>query len=439
MTSVRKTRVATSAIAVVLGMFTGGVVSANAADLGGNCCADLEERIAELEATTARKGNRKVSLTVSGWVNEEVMFWDDGVESNAYIGTNSLEQSRFQFVGEAKIADGWTAGYTLQIGTNTHASNQWDQTTPSGTGSTQTDNTLVVRRSNWWIKNKDLGKLTVGLDGSATYHLLDEADGTNTRNYSDAEAASVAMGRFQLRAAGASVNGRRWGDVERGFNNGTPGQDGRRNVVRYDSPAIKGFVATAAWGVDDLWDVALTYKDKLGDFNVVVRGGYGEGTDEVNTACHASGKQLKCEGWGVAGTVMHEPTGLYAYAGYGHQHDNRGTDPAVKNPVDSSDSMWFIQAGIERKFIPLGKSTIFGEFRHDDPGSNVAADPGPGTYILGSSLDFWAAGVVQNIDAASMDLYLIYRHSDGDLTSNTNVNINLDAFDAVLAGARITF
>ncbi len=40
--------------------------SAKAADLGGDCCADLEERIAELEATTARKGNRKVSLTNPG-------------------------------------------------------------------------------------------------------------------------------------------------------------------------------------------------------------------------------------------------------------------------------------------------------------------------------------------------------------------------------------
>ncbi|MEL7049851.1 MAG: porin, partial [Pseudomonadota bacterium] len=40
--------------------------SATAADFGGDCCADLEERIAELEATTARKGNRKVNLTVSG-------------------------------------------------------------------------------------------------------------------------------------------------------------------------------------------------------------------------------------------------------------------------------------------------------------------------------------------------------------------------------------
>jgi opacity protein-like surface antigen len=38
--------------------------SAIGANLGvsGSCCADLEERVAVLEATTARKGNRKVSL-----------------------------------------------------------------------------------------------------------------------------------------------------------------------------------------------------------------------------------------------------------------------------------------------------------------------------------------------------------------------------------------
>ncbi|MBS0235356.1 MAG: porin, partial [Proteobacteria bacterium] len=60
------------------GLVAGGLTtsSASAADLGGNCCADLEERIAELEATTARKGNRKVSLTVSGWVGQQVMWWD---------------------------------------------------------------------------------------------------------------------------------------------------------------------------------------------------------------------------------------------------------------------------------------------------------------------------------------------------------------------------
>ena len=45
---------------------------ANAADLGGNCCADLEERVADLEATTVRKGNRKVSLQLYGQVSQSV-------------------------------------------------------------------------------------------------------------------------------------------------------------------------------------------------------------------------------------------------------------------------------------------------------------------------------------------------------------------------------
>ena len=86
-----------------VGFVLSGSVSAKAADLGGDCCADLEERVAELEATTARKGNRKVSLTVSGWVNEAIFGWDDGTEQNVYVGTNALEQSRFRFTGSAKI------------------------------------------------------------------------------------------------------------------------------------------------------------------------------------------------------------------------------------------------------------------------------------------------------------------------------------------------
>src|SRR6185437_12852613 len=37
---------------------------------------------AELEATTVRKGNKKVSVTLSGWVVKYGDWWDDGVETN---------------------------------------------------------------------------------------------------------------------------------------------------------------------------------------------------------------------------------------------------------------------------------------------------------------------------------------------------------------------
>src|SRR4029079_14195576 len=118
-------------------MMLGASVSAQAADLGGDCCADLEERIAELEATTARKGNRKVILEVSGQVNEAVLWWDDGTQSNVGVYTNDNSRTRFRFKGDAKIADGWKAGFLIEVGIRTANSKRFDQedtdgcTTPS--------------------------------------------------------------------------------------------------------------------------------------------------------------------------------------------------------------------------------------------------------------------------------------------------------------------
>ncbi|MEI9899862.1 MAG: hypothetical protein WDN31_06590 [Hyphomicrobium sp.] len=155
--------------------------------------------------------------------------WDDGTESNVYVGTNSLEQSRFKFAGEAKIDKDWSAGYTLEIGVNGAASSSFSQ---SSTGSS---NSLSLRKSSWFIKSKTYGKITVGQDGTSTYHLLDDADGANTRNYSDAEAARVAMGAFQLRSNGASVGGGlRWGDVMQGLQqrHARPGWSSQRRQVR---------------------------------------------------------------------------------------------------------------------------------------------------------------------------------------------------------------
>ena len=93
-----------------------GVSSAQAADLGGNCCADLEERIADLEATTARKGNRKMSLTITGQVHRMILFWDDGRSSDAYYGIdNTNSSSRFSFTGTAKVTPTVSVGFDITI------------------------------------------------------------------------------------------------------------------------------------------------------------------------------------------------------------------------------------------------------------------------------------------------------------------------------------
>ena len=442
-----------------------------AADLGGNCCADLEERIADLEATTARKGNRKVSLTVSGWVNEAVFAWDDGTERNVYVGTNTIEQSRFRFIGEAKIDKDWSAGYILEIGVQGAPSNQWNQNSDNSINlnPSNQNNALLIRKSNWYIKSQKLGQIAVGLNGTATYHLLDDADPTLTRNVDDAEGAAIYQSVFELRHNGlpiaAPVGGAklRWTDALRGFNNSTPGDSGRRDVIRYDSPTFAGFVATAAWGEDDLWDVALTYKGDIGDFSVLARAGYGESTDpgvtipsgassyviggttcNSSTSSTASQQDFKCSWEGAGATVIHKPTGLFLFGGWGRQEVEGGNVLTQSELFDRDSTVWFLQPGIEKKWFSLGKTNIFGEYRHDDAGSN------PGKTVS-ASIDFWQAGIIQEIEAASASLYLVYQHAGGDVTPISSAKAgppvsvtqgpktSLDAFQELIVGTKINF
>ena len=115
-----------------LGFFV-GVGTSQAADLGGNCCADLEERIAELEATTAREGDRKMSLTISGQVDRVVVWYEDGKNSTTYYGLdNTNSSSRFVFSGNAKVTPKVSMGFEIMIeneagGGTTSKANQLDE------------------------------------------------------------------------------------------------------------------------------------------------------------------------------------------------------------------------------------------------------------------------------------------------------------------------
>ena len=95
-----------------------------AADLGGDCCADLEERIAELEATRARgrRSNREdcrndniFCVKLSGQVNYMLLFWDDGHDTDAYVVDNTESSTRFRFTGETKIRPGWSTDFLIEV------------------------------------------------------------------------------------------------------------------------------------------------------------------------------------------------------------------------------------------------------------------------------------------------------------------------------------
>ncbi len=439
-----------------------GLQQSALADGFSDCCADLEARIEELEATTARKGNRKVSLTVSGWVNEALFAWDDGVERNAYIGTNFVEQSRFRFVGEAKITKEWSAGYILEVGVQGHPSNRWDQDSINSQhpNDFNQENMLNLRKSNWFLKSTRLGQVAVGLNGMATYHLLDDADPTLTRNVNDVEGVGVFLAAFRLRNDGDFVGNLRWTDALRGIANSTPGDGLRRDIIRYDTPEWHGFSAAASIGPKYLGDVMLQYKDDIGDFQVVARGGYGWSNDPGSlqesdigtfvpdgTACISASTNLTskpdfhCRWGGAAATVLHKPTGLFLYGGWGTINSTTDHEFAPGVVLVPTSNMFFLQPGIEYKWNSLGKTNFFGEYRRDDSGSAAGR-------TVSANVNSWQAGAIQKIDNADLTLYLVYQNSSGDVTGNAATEAanfapigktDLEPFQVLVTGAKMNF
>jgi hypothetical protein len=438
-----------AALVAVAGIAVTGV-SAQAADLGGNCCADLEERIAELEATTARKGNRKVSLTVSGFVNEQVMFWDDGVESNAYQSTNEVARTRFRFLGSAKIDANWSAGYLLEIGVR--GSNTKGQSANVDDGAAAG---LDVRHSAWWINNKDLGKLWVGQTSSATDGIT-EVNLANTGHFTGAQIGDYIGGFAPVRSA----TGTRLGQTRNVLMNGleNPGEGTRFNVVKYETPTIAGFIASAAWGEDDVVDVALRYAGEFSGFKLAAGIGYAQWSDgngaapergcSRNISAGANGSDSKCDELGLSASIMHVPTGLYVTGAYGYRNDDNRAKLANIVGTEKRDEFYYIQAGIEQKFFPVGKTTLFGEYLDGQYGAPVttaaggtsAAIAGPvaGSFITSVESKMWGVGFNQAIDAAALDIYVIYRNFETGVNTTAGA-VALEDIQTITTGARIQF
>lgn len=358
---------------------------ANAADLGGGCCADLEERVAELEATTARKGNRVVSLQIYGAVSRGILYWDakQGTDGGGYVAAGASDSdaelidedgSHFGFQGSATIRPGWTAGYNIELDT---------AAVQAGA--------VTIKKNYLWIESEQLGRISIGEASTATDGI---AHIVLANTYSDS-------GAYANTTYTTTVGGT-YGDFD----------GGRGDAVRYDSPSVYGFILSATWsndpdsgsdgtGVDDAltdyWDATLRYSAEYNAFRVAAGIGY---TSIERTA----GDYEIVQG---SASIMHIPTGFFLSFSAGDR-DTAG--------VTTDENYWYLNGGIERAFTAYGKTTFYGEY---------------GQYEDGDDDTMFGFGVVQAIDAAAMDIYAQYRNVDED--------DNDDEFTTFVLGATIKF
>jgi hypothetical protein len=407
-----------------------------AADLGGNCCADLEERIAELEATTARKGNRKVSLTVSGWVSNQVVHWDDGVESNTYVtGLGTAFASNVHFTGKAQISKDLSAGYVLHLEAIDSDVYTTNQNTPVGPAAmTGSANSVQVLYSYWFLKSEQLGQLNVGKIDQADDNVVVALDASGTL------AAAYWVGYdvfgFNVRGNFAPNESMIWGNASscRGWGGGPGDCDGLpRMQVRWDSPVFAGFSASASWGEDDEWAVQGRFMNTVGSFKINAAVAYGE-TNDTNLGAPPGGTFEYTQ----AGLyVEHMPSGWFAIGGYGHL-DQRGFNPQ-NNPATDT---WYVKSGVRLKLTPIGATIPYAEYlgaNNSAAITNNGGTPDDATddvtsVVRGSSTSWWGLGVVQEIDAAAMSVWLRYRDHSVDVPG-----VDTKDMTTVVGGAMINF
>jgi predicted porin len=440
----------------------------------GDCCVDLEARIAELESMAARKGNGKVSLELYGLVNQALLGWYDGKDADVYEVTNDNQRTRIGFKGKAKIDKDWEAGFKIEIGIRSANSKRVNQLNSKGDDNPE-DVGFDLRDISWYLKEKHRGKLIVGLSNAATDKIT-EINLTQTESfakYSDVEDTGLGM---LLRSA---VNGRltssgiSWrrligdggdqpGEGERGF-----------DMVKYESPALHGFILSASLGATEFWDVALRYEGEFGDFKFEAGVGYLETLEGAQIAVCAAAEvdevyfneavELEtsdCRSVGGSFSVLHEKTGLFLNFGTGLKVDDfiRDTQRFSGTDVDEDQFFWAAQAGVEKKFNDLGKTTIYGEYYDYDGGGGTRRTVRAGDALNPTGVGNWAewftgvnimgAGIAQGIDSAAMLLYFSYRHVEGDLqlrqlngsvANGPIAEAPLDDLDLVLTGAVIKF
>lgn len=444
-------------IAVAYCLFFGGgaaTASATATATGlAACCADIDARIAELEAAVAEGGGGKVGLTLYGHINQAVMGWDDGYERNATLVTNDASRTRFGFRGTSQISADLSARFLIEIGVRSINSKRSDQiSTRSG---------IDIRRAWWGITSESLGTIQVGRAVTSLEEVT-EANLAGTRRggkYSDVEDSGLGL---RLRSAsGPSLSDVAWYRLIKHSGN-QPGEGDAQSGVRYISPTVAGFFVSASWGADDMWDASVEYLGDISVFKVDARIGYGrskDSSDAPSIDCMATDvasapNDADCETMGGSLSVMHRPSGLYGNVAGGWFEDlNVKYAPVFAGLDAESESRFFaFEMGLQRQWFDIGPTTLFGQVYRMEGGANaritVAANDainslGIDAGISSSTVRMWSAGVTQDIASVDTKLYAFYRHYEASVmlagANQIQKSEPIEDLRIVMGGALIKF
>ena len=338
------------------------------------------------EAGGISNGNSKMDLKVGGRVVRGLAYADDGDNSALFHTAGRSADTEFYFSASGKLTESVSVGALHRIDVN-ETGNDFrfdDRETTTSTGAD------AVKYSKVHFAHKSLGTLHVG-------HWEQAGDGANNLKYGGAIVGSPGLlqGTIVHRAAGAAtsvVAGSQVSNLDQG----------RGNLVRYDSPSFSGFTVSAHTGDDGDWGTAVRYSGKLAGLSV--KAAYAFNSDTANVANNKT--------WGGSIAVMHS-SGLHVNFG---KASRRGNDTGLK------PEFMRIAGGYEAKLNSMGKTNFYVQWFDGD---DVAT--------AGRSSTQLNVGVHQGLDSIGGTIGLVYSTTEtDDLTANNYEDVDVIYMETVV-------
>ena len=351
---------------------------------------DLDLRIAELEAAVARKGTTAPTLQIYGQINRAILFWNDSFDHRVSSVDNSTSSSRLGFIGESTLKPGLTAGYRLEVGLGVFASeNMWNKTDTTAAHLSSESSDPRLRQAYWFVSDERFGRVSLGHQSPATDDITIINLGSQMN-----DAAVHYNNAFNIRldhpALGAIFSDLKWGQIAHNVD------ALRGNFIRYDTPALLGFILSASFGDKDTWDVALRYRSEWQGLHFA--GGIGFMDDPEDRYRDLKG----------SASLLHAATGLYLSGAAGVRENERSS--IIDRPPAY---FYYLQGGVSKKWLPYGNTTVYGDFgvyRNYSVGEMLSVDPNTGQLVVWGTLAQtevvrWGFGAEQSFDEAGVLLY----------------------------------
>jgi hypothetical protein len=389
-------------------------------------------------------------VTISGWLNEGLHYYDDGQQSAVTQSSDNGTTlgSRLTFSAKTdNLPSGLSAGMEViiepesllqplitsgQAGTAVTQSFLTDPAFAAGGGAYKYNNAHAMRvlGNSIWLAGA-FGKMTIGRLSPAADNIA-VLDDPSLTLWSTISPVFRGNGFVIRGTTGTALNA--WGGFMScmGTRNGLSGVGGigidcgdgdYAQGVRYDLPTfIPNLSLAASWVNGDTTDISGKFHTDLGRLKWSISAGYSynaQGGAFLSPGITGGGQGS--DTFQVQSGLMDPMTGLFGSIAY--QHEDTSTDAAVEAAAnamggkisDNTDAWWF-KGGIKKKWNSLGDTAIsfnYGEM-YDQYGAGDAVVNG----VNGSTVHRYGGELDQYIGSALI-IYANYQVLDLSVDQST--------------------